>query len=264
MRLTARDLELLEFVSEHRLVVPDHVAALLDCPRRTVSERLHALAESGYLREEWVFAGQPPSLLITRKGLNVIGSGLPTPRMDLRAYTHDIGVAWLWLAAHSGSFGALHDVYGERRLRSHDAAPDREDEPLAVRLGGPGPRGRARLHYPDLVLVASDGRRIALELELSWKSRKRREDILTGYAFDRRIDAVVYFVEDRRLGRAILDSARRLGISERVHVQPVRVTAAAPGLGPAAASRVRSGTRSRTGAGRGRSLGANPAPEASP
>lgn len=223
MRLTSRDLVVLEFVAEHRLVLSDHVAALLNGSRRPASARLHALAADGFLRDEWVFDRHPPSFLITRKGLNVIGSVLPTPRLDLRGYTHDVGVAWLWLAARAGSFGPVATIYGERRLRSRDAAERVADEILGVRLGGFGRDGRERVHYPDLLLIAHDGRRIALELELSWKSRRRREDILTAYAFDRRVDSVVYFIEDRRLARSIADSAHRLGISRRVHVQPVWV-----------------------------------------
>jgi hypothetical protein len=245
VRLTERDLMVLGFVAEHRLVIADHVVALTDRSRSTASARLRALVGAGFLREERVFDGHRPCFLITSKGLNVIGSVLPAPRIDLRAYTHDIGLAWLWLAARSGSFGALDEIHGERRLRSRDAAADRADQPLGVRLGGFGPHGRERLHYPDLLLIAPDRRRIALELELSWKGRRRREDIMTGYAFDNRISAVLYFVEDRRLGSSILDSARRLGISARVHVQPVWVTVRAPGAASIAASRVRRGTRSR-------------------
>ncbi len=248
MRLTALDLVVLEFVAEHRLVLSDHVAALLDRSRRAASARMHALAKAGYLREARVFDGHPPSFLITRKGLNVIGSTLPTPRLDLRGYTHDVGLAWLWLAARSGSFGDVVSIYADRRLRSCDAAADRDQRPLAIRLGGFGRDGRGRLHYPDLLLIATDGRRIALELELSWKSRSRREDILTAYAFDNRVASVVYFVEDRRLGRSIADSARRLGISGRVHVQPVRVTGR-PRVHPSvAAGRVRAAPRRPRGA----------------
>lgn len=245
MRLTARDFVVLEFAAEHRVVISEHVAALLDRPSRAASARLHALSRAGYLRDAWVFDGRPPAFLISRKGLNVIGSTLPTPRLDLREYTHDIGVAWLWLAARSGSFGAVDSIYGERRIRSRDAAGDRDDQPLAVRLGGFGPRGRERLHYPDLLLIAPNGRRIALELELSRKGRSRREDILTGYAFDNRVDRVLYFVEDRRLGRSIQDSARRLGLSARVHVQPVWVTDRAQPHAPVGTGRVRVRPRRR-------------------
>ena len=113
-------------------------------------------------------------------------------------------------------------------MRSEDAiaglGADRVGDPktFGVRLGGYGPGGRPRLHYPDLLLVTPDGRRVAVELELSSKGRTRREKILRGYAADRDIDAVVYLVDNPAVGRAIRTSAARVGSSGRIQVQPVR------------------------------------------
>ena len=92
-----------------------------------------------------------------------------------------------------------------------------------MRLGGVGPGGRERLHYPDLLLIDPGGRRIAIELELSSKGRGRREKILAGYAADARVDVVLYLVRDGRIGRSIQKSARRLGIGPLVHVQRVEL-----------------------------------------
>jgi hypothetical protein len=166
------------------------------------------------------------------------------PRIDLRCYTHDIGAAWLWIAARQGSFGPIREVLGERRLRSLDAAPDRSGPPQGVRLGGLGAHGRERLHYPDLLLVTPDGRRIGLELELSSKGRVRREKILAGYGADARIDAVLYLVGDRRIGRSIKQSARKLGTGAIVHVHQVNLPAATAGAGAARAA-ARIGSRER-------------------
>jgi hypothetical protein len=88
--------------------------------------------------------------------------------------------------------------------------------------GGLGPGGRERLHYPDLLLVTPEYRRIAIELELTSKGRTRREQILAGYAADCRIDAVVYLAEHPAVRRQVSESAARLGISHLVHVQRVR------------------------------------------
>jgi len=137
----------------------------------------------------------------------------------LGCYDHDVGVAWLWLAARAGTFGPLRDVIGERRMRSLDATAPPSAQPHAVRLGGVGASGRERLHYPDLLLVTPEGKRIAVELELSSKGRRRREQILSGYAADVHVDAVLYLVRSRQLGRAIQASARRMEISPLVHVQ---------------------------------------------
>ena len=89
---------------------------------------------------------------------------------------------------------------------------------------------------------------MAFELELSTKEVVRRERILAGYAADRRIDAVVYLVEHRSVGRAIERSAARMGISHLVRVQRVS-------MAPSAAKQsgrmalVRGRAAQRTGAG---------------
>lgn len=227
-RLTEPDLDALAFIAEHRLVLPAHVATLLDISVSAAGARLCRLAKAGYLRQEGVFRNQPDWHQITRRGLATIGSELPTPRRDLRSYQHDVGVAWLWLAASAGTFGPPDAVIGERRLRSEDGARDRDAAPLAVRLGGTGPRGRERLHYPDLLVRTIHGRRIALELELSSKGRARLESILAGYGADPRIHAVVYLVERPAIARPIHDAARRLGVLDLVSLQRVRCACSGP------------------------------------
>jgi hypothetical protein len=228
VRLGAHDLELLWFLAEHRMVLPDHAAALLGVTVPTAAERLGRLVKGGYVRREALFHKQPAMHLIARDGLEVLGSTLPTPRCDVHTYEHDVGVAWLWIAARRGTFGPLREIVGERRMRSHDGARDPDVEPFAVKLGGVGPRGRESLHYPDLLLRTVDGRRVALELELSSKGRVRLERILSGYAADPRIDGVVYLVQSAAVARSVKAAARRLGISSLVHIQRVRSTVSSP------------------------------------
>jgi hypothetical protein len=222
VRITDRDRELLEFMARHRLVHAGHIGALLGVGLDRAGAILGRLARGGYVLRQPVFDQQPACYRIRPQGLALIGSGLPPPGLDLRAYQHDVGVAWLWLAARHGSFGPVREIVSERQLRSHDEAPERAGPALAVRLGGYGPGGRERLHYPDLVLERPDGRRIALELELSSKGRNRLERILAGYGADRRIDAVLYLVPNRTIGKSVVAAAERLGIRDLVHVQLVR------------------------------------------
>jgi hypothetical protein len=240
LRLTSRDLETLTFAAEHRVVLADHVAALRGVSATAAASRLRSLSKAGYLTSHRPFDRGPACFQIARSGLEAIGADLKAPRrLDLRSCEHELGAAWLWLAASSGTFGPLREVLGERRMRSSDASPERPGAPHGVRLGGVGPGGRERLHYPDLLLIDSGGRRIAIELELSSKGRARREKILAGYAADARVDAVLYLVRDRRIGRAIQKSARRLGIGALVHVQRVEF----PGIGPAGSGRAIERTR---------------------
>ena len=130
---------------------------------------------------------------------------------------------WLALGAERGMFGPVTEVVSERRMRSQDGRGARHDEPFGIRLGGPGRDGRDRLHYPDLLVVTETGHRVAFELELTGKGRRRREQILTGYALDRRVDAVVYLVDHPARRRALQESVRRLGLEDRVRVEPVKL-----------------------------------------
>src|SRR5919201_4036230 len=110
VRITERDRELLGFVADHRLVVPAHIQALLGVSAAAAYARLRALAAAGLLTHESVFHREPACYRIARKGLALIGSDLPPPRLDLRNYQHDMGVAWLWLAARSGAFVPMREV----------------------------------------------------------------------------------------------------------------------------------------------------------
>ncbi len=243
-RLTERDEEVLSFLAEHRLALPPHVAVLLGTSAAAATARLHKLADAGLVKRQPAFPGEPRWYQITGNGLAVIASSLATPRVDLRTYRHDVGVAWLWLAARGGTFGPLQEIVGERRLRSRDGSRAPGAEPLAVRLGGSGPHGRERLHYPDLVLLTADGQRVALELELTPKSRTRLETILAGYGADPRFTGVGYLVESPSVARSVQAAARRLGIAPLVHVQRVRSTVSS-GATAAAVTAERSPTSRR-------------------
>lgn len=221
-RLTDRDLRLLAFIAEHRLILAAHAQVWLGVSAPAAYARLRSLTSAGYLARRTIFHGQPGCYQITRGGLAAVATSYQPPRIDLNCYGHDVGVAWLWLAAGRGAFGAVREVISERRLRSHDATAERAGRALGVRLGGYGAGGKPRLHYPDLLLVLPGGQRVAVELELTGKGRRRTDKILTGCAADPRIDAVLYLVEKPAIARAIQSSARRAGIADRVHVQAFR------------------------------------------
>jgi hypothetical protein len=222
VRLTDRDRELLQFAARHRIVLAAQFQVLSGATAPAVATRVRALRRAGYLGSQRPFDRQAPCFWITRRGLRAIESSLPAPRPELGSYRHDLGAAWLWLAAQQGAFGRVRQVVSEREMRSHDGTGARPADPFGVRLGGVGPGGHERLHYPDLVLNGPGGRRIAIELELTSKGRTRRERILAGYAADSRIDSVLYIVDQAATGRAIRASAARLGISGRIGVRPAR------------------------------------------
>ncbi len=207
---------MLEFLAQHRVAVSTQVQALLDCDAGGANRRLRGLAKLGLVNRRRIFEGLPAACWITRTGLGVIGSRLPPPEPDLKEYRHDVGLAWLWLAARDGALGHTSAIVSERTMRS----ADRRGPAPGVRYGigvGPG----ARVHYPDLLLEAASGHRIAVELELTGKGARRLDRIMLGYAGDPRIDAVLYLCPPGQLGSRVQAAARRAGISDLVHVQPL-------------------------------------------
>ena len=180
--------------------------------------RLRALTASGY-RPTAPLADEPP-LPGHDAGLRAIASDLTRPRaVDLARFRHDAGLAWLTVGAERGMFGPLAQIVSERRMRSLDGRA-----PPPRRRSGCGGVGNGRgLHYPDLLVVTDSGHRVAFELELTTKSPRRREAILAGYAVDRRIDAVIYLVDTPQGRRAMQESVHKMGLGDRVRVEPVTI-----------------------------------------
>ena len=234
--VTERDREILAFVAEHRIVLAAHVQTLLRTSGAFAYRRLAGLTARGLLGHSRILHGEPGWYQITRSGLALIGSDLPAPRLDLRCYRHDLGAAWLWLAAARGAFGRVERIVSEREMRSRDGAsattgsgavaaaeveaPGGATPPFGVHLGGIGPGGKVRLHYPDLLLIGTADERVAVELELSAKGGRRLEAILGGYGADPGIAAVLYVSDKPGIRREVRGAAARLGISHLVHVQP--------------------------------------------
>jgi len=93
--------------------------------------------------------------------------------------------------------------------REHRAAENAAGRPLASAILG---ADRARLHRPDFALLGTDGERVvAIEVELTLKSRARLERIMRGYLRNRNVARcpVLHAVADRRGGTARGSSRRR-------------------------------------------------------
>jgi DNA-binding MarR family transcriptional regulator len=221
LRLTEHDRTLLEFLAEHRIVRANHIRRLLGVSLPAAQRRLRRLGAAGYLERGRLYSDQPSHYLITRRGLRAVDSLLPPPRLDQMGYRHDVGLAWLWLAARTGAFGSLAAMHSERQMRSHDGRSAAGGERFGVRVVGEGINGGERLHYPDLLLETAAGHRVAVELELSAKAPARLERIIGRYVSDRRFDAVLYLVDDNRRAQQIRAAAAKLGAAKFVHVQSV-------------------------------------------
>ncbi|HLH66133.1 MAG TPA: replication-relaxation family protein [Solirubrobacteraceae bacterium] len=232
----------LAFAAEHRFVTAAQVAALLDVDVAAASRRLRSLTAAGALERQAPLRGRPALYRATAAGIRAAGGDLRAAGpVALALQAHDQALGWLMLRLLEGGLGEVAMVIGERRMRSEDRRASAGQPRHGVRLGGTGPRGESRLHYPDLIAVTPEGRRVAFELERTTKGPARLEGILAGYAADRRIDAVVYLAEREGTAAAVRRAARRMRLAGLVSVYRVRLEPDRTPRGHAAAP-ARSGT----------------------
>jgi hypothetical protein len=165
--LRRRDLEVLAWLGEQYGARLDQLEVLLGCGPRTVQRSVARLRVAGLVRTERMIVGEPAWVTPTGAGLAACGAGFGVwrPRIGLLAHV-----------------AAVNDV----RLHVQGRAPGTEWVPERVlareRRGGE--------HLPDGVAI-TEGRRVAIEVELTVKSRERVTAILDELVG--RFDAVLYF-----------------------------------------------------------------------
>jgi hypothetical protein len=165
--LRRRDLELLGWLAEQYGGRVDQLEVLLGCGPRTVQRVLARLRGAGLITTPRVLVGEPAWVIPTSAGLRVCDRrfGLWRPRVGLLAHV-----------------AAVNDV----RLHVQSRSPESEWIPERV-LAREREQGQ---HLPDAVVI-TEGRRVAIEVELTVKSQRRINAILEELAA--RYDAVLYF-----------------------------------------------------------------------
>lgn len=190
--LRRRDLEVVGWLAEQYAARADQLEVLLGCGPRTVQRVLARLRETGLVATRRLLVGEPAWVLPTAAGLRAagLGFGVWRPRVGLLAHV-----------------AAVNDV----RLHTHARSPDSEWVPERVLAR----ERRVGEHLPD-ALVFVDGRRVAVEVELTVKTQRRLTGILDELAG--RFDATLYFCAPgpRRQLTALADTGRwpTLGVRE--------------------------------------------------
>ena len=165
--LRRRDIEVLGWLAEQYGARADQLEVLMGTGPRTVQRTVARLRAAGLVRTQRVLVDEPAWVLPTSAGMAACGSGFGVWRPRLGSLAH---------------VAAVNDV----RLHVQDRAPSTEWVPERV-LARDHLAGE---HLPDGVAI-TEGRRVAIEVELTVKSRRRVTailDELTG-----RFDAVLYF-----------------------------------------------------------------------
>jgi hypothetical protein len=166
--VSRRDLDALGWVGEQYAVRVDQLAAFLDCGPRTVKRVVGRLREQRLVEVRRVLVGEPAWVIPTVAGLRACGLSFGAWRPTLGLLSHVAAVTEVRL--HIQSCSPESEWVCERVLAREKQTPQE--------------------HLADAVVLL-DGRRIAVEVELTVKSKRRMSTIVDELI--RRYDAVLYY-----------------------------------------------------------------------
>jgi hypothetical protein len=180
MGLTEKDERLTRWMGEMYACQVDHAARFLGVKPVTARWRLDRLVDWETVGRLVVLHGQGPWYYPTREGLRWVGLPYRVWVPKPSAVAHLPAVLDVSLDVQERYPDA--EWVGERVIRRRRSQAARMDGRGSLKVG----------HAPDGELVFPDGRRVAVEVELSRKSPRRLEQILSSL-ISVRYDAVWWF-----------------------------------------------------------------------
>jgi hypothetical protein len=195
--VSRRDLDALRWVGEQYAVRADQLAARLDCNPRTVQRLFARLREQRLAEVRRLLVGEPAWAIPTVKGLRACGLPFGAWRPRLGSLEHVAAVTDVRLHVQGRAGGSAWVC--ERALAREKRTPQE--------------------HLAD-GLVLLDGRRIAIEVELTVKSKRRTIAIVEELLG--RHDAVLYYCAPSPLRLISELAAERAWPSLGIRELPVR------------------------------------------
>ncbi len=184
MQITERDVEILKWVNRMRFAAAKQVAEKFGMGIWVVYRRIRKLTVNGYLAHVRPLKNTTGVWMCTERGAGFSGEGLwaPARRINVATFNHDLTVIDLSIALEKKGTGKW---VSERELR----------------LGKD-----YRKKVPDGMFL-KDGKEIACEVELTRKSRKYLDRVMSFYKSNIEYDEVWYFVPGDAVGRAVEKAA---------------------------------------------------------
>jgi hypothetical protein len=188
-QLTARDVLLMSWINDHGFVTIDHVATFIKTTVPRAYSRVKRLVQHGYLRHNRIFHGTPGVYRTTLAGIRLSESELPPlHHVPLPTYQHDLRVVEISLLL----LDLLGGAFITERLLRKEAGIARFNQSLHISDG----------------LLKINGKTIAIEVELSKKSKSRRETIMQHYLANNAITQVWYFCRNEAIREGIQHAAQ--------------------------------------------------------
>ena len=180
-----RDIDILRWINGFGFASAEHIRQFMEVGKTAAYVRIKKLVEGDYLTRDRILHGQARIHKVTRKSVNATGDNvLPLKYVNLGTFRHDYKLIDLALMLEAQTGGKF---IPERCIR-HDEG-----------LSGVGQLG----HIPDGYLFIGDDKPIAVELELSVKSRVRIQEIVNDYGGDLSVKEVWYYTDNRSVKHAI-------------------------------------------------------------
>jgi transposase len=171
------------------------------------------LTDARLLERYETMPGDPSLIRATKKGIRHVGLGLKQPPIRLAEVGH-------WLTTVDVAL-ALERTYGPERIRSETEIRFEEQllqEPLASIELGYTRDYKPRRHTPDLAILG-DEKNVAVEIELSAKSRRRLDEIMGAYVSASHLGSVLYLCEPGLVKRGVEAAVERGFAGGRVRVK---------------------------------------------
>jgi len=185
-----RDEKILRWINGYGFANADQLMRYMDVQKSSCYARLKKLIEGGYLEHEYVLHGASGIYKCTKKGTIAASDHIP-PAGDIRlgTFKHDLSLVDLGLKLEAETGGSF---IPQRQIR-HDEG-----------LSGVGQLGHVADGYLNL---EGEDKPIAIELELSVKSRARLNSIIEGYGGNLAVKEVWYYTNNASVKSALQKAA---------------------------------------------------------
>ena len=174
IRITDRDIEILNFINDFGFCEMPQLQARFNLRKPKNYMLINRLIKVGLVKHERLFYGRHGLYRLTRKGAQYTELP-PLNKIILGNYKHDVKLMEVYLKLRALYPDA--QWISERKLKREKY------------IDGVGKKG----HLPDGILIFSDGKEVAIEVELTAKDRARVERILKWYTSKLDIKEVWYY-----------------------------------------------------------------------